>query len=185
MLRCADLAGSRAVADSQHTQTSGRPRPGWRLPLGCACSPCGGAQSSPGKSSSRASRCTLLLLLQRAPAQLPGCQLGRPSLISLGSASSTAALWLLSALCSHARARTHTGPEHDQAWQVYPPDQLEQLMAESDYVVMALPGTPATKHFVSTKALAAMKRTGVLINLGRGASLDEDALVKGASATAM
>ena len=46
--------------------------------------------------------------------------------------------------------------------------------------------TGLCKHCVSTdntKALAAMKRTGVLINLGRGASLDKDALVRGEPAS--
>ena len=63
--------------------------------------------------------------------------------------------------------------------QVYPPDQLQSLMGESDFVVMALPGTPATKHFVGKAAIDAMKPTGVLINIGRGATLDTTALRSG------
>jgi hypothetical protein len=64
--------------------------------------------------------------------------------------------------------------------QVYTPDRLQQLMADSDYVVMALPHTPATHHFVNAAAINAMRPHGVLINVGRGKTLEEAALVKGA-----
>ena len=63
--------------------------------------------------------------------------------------------------------------------QVYPPDQLNSLMAESDFVVMALPGTPATKHFVGSAAIDAMEPGGVLINIGRGSTLDTTAVRQG------
>lgn len=63
--------------------------------------------------------------------------------------------------------------------QVYHPDQLHDLMGESDYVVMALPYTPSTHHFVNATAIAAMRPNGVLINIGRGKTLEEAALVKG------
>ena len=37
--------------------------------------------------------------------------------------------------------------------QVFPPDQLNKLMAGSDYVVMALPHTPATDKLVGKARL--------------------------------
>ena len=63
---------------------------------------------------------------------------------------------------------------------MFPPDQLDALMAASDYVVMALPHTPATDKLVGWAALAALQPHAVLVNIGRGKTLDEDALVQGA-----
>ncbi|KAK9816443.1 hypothetical protein WJX72_000288 [[Myrmecia] bisecta] len=77
------------------------------------------------------------------------------------------------------RRRTElTQKEHEQHLKVYPPNQLHRLMAESDYVVLALPATPATKHMINKAAIAAMKPTGVLVNVGRGSTLVEAALVE-------
>jgi phosphoglycerate dehydrogenase-like enzyme len=57
-----------------------------------------------------------------------------------------------------------------------PPEHLAQLMGTSDYVLLATPLTPETVNIVDAAALAAMKRTGVFINLGRGPCVDEAAL---------
>ncbi len=53
------------------------------------------------------------------------------------------------------------------------------LMADSDYIVAALPYTPATHKLVSAEAINSMKKTGVFINVGRGQNVDEPALVQG------
>lgn len=52
-------------------------------------------------------------------------------------------------------------------------------MAESDYVVVATPYTPATHEQVNAAAIAAMKPNAVLINVGRGKCVEEPALIKG------
>lgn len=62
---------------------------------------------------------------------------------------------------------------------VYTPDQLTELMSVSDYVVAATPYTPATDKLISAAAIAAMKPTGVFINVGRGKCVDEEALIDG------
>ena len=59
----------------------------------------------------------------------------------------------------------------------YTPDQLEQLMAASDFVVCAAPLTPDTEGLISKKMIGAMKPTAVFLNVGRGAVVDEPALV--------
>lgn len=66
--------------------------------------------------------------------------------------------------------------------QIYTPDQLNELMAVSDYVVAALPHTDATEKLVNADAINSMKKTGVFINIGRGGTVDEPALIKGTSA---
>lgn len=56
-------------------------------------------------------------------------------------------------------------------------------MADADYVVMALPYTPSTHHFVDAAAINSMRPNGVLINVGRGKTLEEAALIKGMPST--
>jgi phosphoglycerate dehydrogenase-like enzyme len=59
-----------------------------------------------------------------------------------------------------------------------PPERLLDLMARADDVVVALPLTPASHGFVGREAIAAMKRTAVLVNVGRGPVVREGALVE-------
>jgi phosphoglycerate dehydrogenase-like enzyme len=62
--------------------------------------------------------------------------------------------------------------------EVLGPDRLLDLMGRSDYVVVSTPLTPRTRGLIGEREIAAMRPTGVLINVGRGAVVDEDALVR-------
>ena len=62
--------------------------------------------------------------------------------------------------------------------QTYAPADRLKLFAEADYVVCSLPGTAATQDFCSRPEFGAMKPDGVFVSLGRGAAVDEDALVR-------
>ncbi len=53
---------------------------------------------------------------------------------------------------------------------------LMSALAESDYVMLAAPLTPATHHLIGKAALAAMKPGALLINVGRGSVADENAV---------
>jgi phosphoglycerate dehydrogenase-like enzyme len=54
---------------------------------------------------------------------------------------------------------------------------LEEAIAQSDYVVMCAPLTPQTWRLMTRERIALMKAGAVFINVGRGATVDEDALV--------
>jgi D-3-phosphoglycerate dehydrogenase len=54
---------------------------------------------------------------------------------------------------------------------------LENLLKKSDYVVIAAPLNPATHHLINPKTLGWMKRTAWIVNVGRGAVIDESSLV--------
>jgi lactate dehydrogenase-like 2-hydroxyacid dehydrogenase len=56
-------------------------------------------------------------------------------------------------------------------------DPLEELLASADVVSLHCPLTPDTRHLIDEQALAAMKRTAVLVNTARGPIVDERALV--------
>jgi phosphoglycerate dehydrogenase-like enzyme len=58
------------------------------------------------------------------------------------------------------------------------PDGLPELLAESDFVVLATPLTPATENLIDGPALEAMKPGAWLINVARGRLVDEHALVR-------
>jgi phosphoglycerate dehydrogenase-like enzyme len=60
----------------------------------------------------------------------------------------------------------------------YAPDQLRELMAASDYVVVVTPLTAQTRGLVGAEEISAMKPGGVLINVGRGPVVDEAALIR-------
>ena len=62
--------------------------------------------------------------------------------------------------------------------QSFAPSQVNDLMAASDYVLLAAPLTNETRGMIGAPQIAAMKPAGVLINVGRGAVVDEPALVQ-------
>jgi len=56
--------------------------------------------------------------------------------------------------------------------------KLEEVLRESDYVLVAAPLTADTRGLIGAKEIAAMKPGAVLINVGRGPVVQEDVLVK-------
>jgi phosphoglycerate dehydrogenase-like enzyme len=60
----------------------------------------------------------------------------------------------------------------------YAPGQLNELLAASDYILVAAPLTPETRGLIGEAAFAAMKPNAVLINLGRGPVVVEAQLVR-------
>ena len=57
------------------------------------------------------------------------------------------------------------------------PSGLPEMLAVSDFVVLACPLTPQTKHLVNAKTLGLMKPAAWLINVGRGPVVQEEALI--------
>ncbi|MBU2227815.1 MAG: D-2-hydroxyacid dehydrogenase [Proteobacteria bacterium] len=66
-------------------------------------------------------------------------------------------------------------PEVDR---IFPPEQLPELLAGSDFVVLALPLTKETRGLIGEKELRGMKPGAYLINVARGAIVDEAALIR-------
>ncbi|MEW2359940.1 D-2-hydroxyacid dehydrogenase [Spirillospora sp. NPDC029432] len=62
--------------------------------------------------------------------------------------------------------------------EVLPDGRLREALAEADYVVLAAPLTDRTRGMVDAAALAAMRPTARLVNVGRGPLVVEDDLVE-------
>ncbi|MFD0679188.1 MULTISPECIES: D-2-hydroxyacid dehydrogenase [unclassified Paenibacillus] len=57
-------------------------------------------------------------------------------------------------------------------------DRLDEVLCESDYVVVTLPLTKDTRHAIGSGQFELMKQTAFYINIGRGGTTDEQALVE-------
>jgi phosphoglycerate dehydrogenase-like enzyme len=60
---------------------------------------------------------------------------------------------------------------------VWPVERLPDLLAESDFVIIAAPHTPRTARMIGRDQLRLMKRSAYLVNIGRGAIVGLDDLV--------
>lgn len=70
-------------------------------------------------------------------------------------------------------------PRIDENYQtIYPLAHIEKCLAWSDIVVLTLPLTDDTRYLMDEKKFAVMKPNGVLVNIARGAVVNEQALSK-------
>lgn len=68
-------------------------------------------------------------------------------------------------------------PAADALAEVVAPDRFLDLLPEADVVVLAAPATPQTHHIANAEAFGRMKPGSVFVNVGRGALVDEEALL--------
>jgi len=73
------------------------------------------------------------------------------------------------------RSRTDPVPGVDR---VFAPEQLDEFLAGSDYLVNVLPSTPTTRSLLSGTTLKGCQPSAILINVGRGDVIDEASLVR-------
>ncbi|XP_075388660.1 glyoxylate/hydroxypyruvate reductase B-like [Tenrec ecaudatus] len=57
-------------------------------------------------------------------------------------------------------------------------EHLDDLLAQSDFVMLSASLTPQTQNLIGKRELKLMKPTGTLINIGRGLLVDQEALVE-------
>jgi phosphoglycerate dehydrogenase-like enzyme len=72
-------------------------------------------------------------------------------------------------------ARRTEKPE--QVAELHPPEGLDRLLPQADFVILTVPHTPATEGFFNTTKFRLMKRTAFFINIGRGMTTKLDDLV--------
>lgn len=59
---------------------------------------------------------------------------------------------------------------------IYTKDSLTEFLQQSDYVIGILPDLPSTTNLIDASALGVMKESALLINVGRGNLIDDEAL---------
>jgi D-2-hydroxyacid dehydrogenase (NADP+) len=60
---------------------------------------------------------------------------------------------------------------------MHPREELEQVAALADFLVVMVPLTPENVKLISARVIAAMKPSAYLINMARGAVVDEEAMI--------
>ncbi len=68
-------------------------------------------------------------------------------------------------------------PRGDEPCETWPLERLDALCAIADALVLAIPLAPETQHLLDARRLALLPRGAYLVNVGRGALVDEAALV--------
>lgn len=58
------------------------------------------------------------------------------------------------------------------------PDQLLDVLAQADFVVLTVPLTQETRGMIGERELRAMKPTAYVVNIGRGATIQQEALIQ-------
>jgi D-2-hydroxyacid dehydrogenase (NADP+) len=112
--------------------------------------------------------------MQPPPSELFGATLLIVGLGAIGSELARRAR----AFGMHVLAVTRSGKaDGSLAERVFPSTNLLRALPEADYVVLAAPDTPETHHMIGARELAAMRRTACLVNIARGALVDELALI--------
>ena len=108
------------------------------------------------------------------PRELAGATLGLIGLGSIGREVAKSASRLKMRVIA---AREHPAKEIPEGvQQVFASTQLDELLSQSDYVVLAAPVKPNTRGMMNAARLAQMKPDAFLINVGRGPLVDEPAL---------
>ncbi len=81
--------------------------------------------------------------------------------------------------CRITGLRRDTGkplpPDYDK---MLPPEKLHEALAEADYIFSTLPFTEKTRHLLDKAAFAAVKSGAILVNIGRGGTIDHEALLE-------
>ena len=66
----------------------------------------------------------------------------------------------------------------DYVDQIYLNQDLDKMLKKSDYVILTLPGTPATEEIIGREELQIMKESAFIVNIGRGSLIEQDALIE-------
>lgn len=103
----------------------------------------------------------------------------RVLIVGLGSIGREMARWARFLGMRASAVTGHPNEERRQASSLDAIGSLDDMVAftgDADFVVIAVPHSPATTHLVDERVLASMRPTAYLINVGRGPVVDQWAL---------
>ena len=78
-----------------------------------------------------------------------------------------------------SRSGRHVDDAYDA---MYTTTQLDQVLPETEILAMALPGTAETEGILSRSRIALLPKEAVVVNVGRGTAIDQDALMEALNA---
>jgi phosphoglycerate dehydrogenase-like enzyme len=110
--------------------------------------------------------------------ELEGRQLGGATIGIVGAgAIGRESIRLLEPFGVRVLALTRSGANVPGADRSVGPEGLDELLEQSEYVVLCAPLTPETAGMIGARELALLGPGGVLVNVARGGLVDTDALV--------
>jgi phosphoglycerate dehydrogenase-like enzyme len=112
---------------------------------------------------------------QPRPREVRGADL---LVIGLGSIGAEVASMAVALKMHVIGIREHPERGTTGAHEVVGYESLDGVIARADFVVLAAPLTPRTRHLIDTRMLQIFKPTAFLVNVSRGALVDEAALAK-------
>lgn len=65
---------------------------------------------------------------------------------------------------------------------IHGPDKLDELLPDCDFLLLTVPATPETERLIDARRLALLRPGAGLINMGRAATLDHEALAEALTA---
>lgn len=84
----------------------------------------------------------------------------------------------LKALGAKVTGVRRSGVASEHADELVTPDRLSEVLPDADAVLLSLPHSPETENLADAELFAAMKEGSLFVNVGRGALVDEAALLK-------
>lgn len=77
---------------------------------------------------------------------------------------------------------SRSGRSQDGFDQVLPISCLEEVLPETEFLIMALPSTPDTVHILNRSRIALLPPTAYVVNVGRGTAIEQTALIEALNA---
>jgi phosphoglycerate dehydrogenase-like enzyme len=108
------------------------------------------------------------------PRELKGATM---TIVGMGAIGEPLALLAKSLGMRVIGVREHPERRSDLADAVHGFEELDRALSAGDFIVLAIPVTPKTRHLMNAERLARLKPDAYLINVGRGVLIDETALV--------
>ncbi|HVY56730.1 MAG TPA: D-2-hydroxyacid dehydrogenase [Xanthobacteraceae bacterium] len=102
---------------------------------------------------------------------------GKTAVIVGVGLSGTAIARLLKAFGMRVVGVSRTPREVEGFDRIVTPDRLPEVASEADYLINILPGDKHNLDLIGAKLFAAMKPTAFFVNVGRGETVDEQALI--------
>ena len=82
-------------------------------------------------------------------------------------------------ICGVSRSGRNGDPAYDR---MLPQQQLDEVLPETEILVMALPAVADTAGILSRERIALLPREAIVVNVGRGSAIDQDALMEALNA---